>query len=39
MKFDKSSLTLDSNEKILLSQSRYDDFLKTFLIYLKKCQV
>ncbi|WPC39437.1 LytTR family DNA-binding domain-containing protein [Clostridium sp. JS66] len=39
MKFDKSTITLDNNEKILLSQSRYDDFSKAFLIYLKKCQV
>ncbi|NMM65016.1 response regulator transcription factor [Clostridium sp. P21] len=39
MKFDKSSITLDNNEKIMLSQSKYDDFSKAFLIYLKKGQV
>lgn len=38
MKFDKSSITLDNNEKLMLSQSRYDNFSKAFLIYLKKGQ-
>lgn len=39
MKFDRKSITLDNNAKIMLSQNRYDEFSKTFLIYLKKGQV
>jgi DNA-binding LytR/AlgR family response regulator len=39
MKFDKSTITLDDNIKIMLSQSKYDDFSKSFLIYLKRGQL
>ncbi len=36
IKFDKSSITLENNTKIMLSKRKYDDFSKSFLIYLKR---
>ncbi len=36
MKFDKTEIVLDNNTRIMLSKSKYDEFSKAFLKYIKR---